>query len=222
MKIVDETLQILKEARKRSGSVLVSFSGGKDSLVVMDLCVRTFDRVEAFFMQWVPGIQCVEAPAIESAARFGVKLHMTPHWGGMRALKYGVYCFNPNERDMWPDVKLRDIYSIMIEETGIPLIAMGGKRKDGLWRRRNLDSTKNWGEVITPIVGWSNHEVAAHLVSRGIPIPKGDSTDGSGVDLSRPSVLWLHDHHPDDFAVLETHFPFVRAIVEQRRLYGKA
>jgi phosphoadenosine phosphosulfate reductase len=222
LKIIEETLKILREASERSDSVLVSFSGGKDSLVVLDLCLRTFKRVECFFMQWVPGIRCVEDPVIAGVARFGVKIHMVPHWAGMRALKAGMYCWQPGERDAWPDVKLRDVYSLVIEDTGIPLIAMGGKRKDGLWRKRNLDSTKGWTEVVTPIVGWSNHEVAAHLVSRGIPVPKGDSKDGSGVDLSKPSVLWLHDNHPGDFAVLEAHFPFVRAIVEQRRLYGKA
>jgi phosphoadenosine phosphosulfate reductase len=220
MGALEETMEILRDARTRSDSVLVSFSGGKDSLVVLDLCMRTFSRVEAFFMQWVPGLACAEDPAIAGAERNRVKLHMVPHWNGMRCLKAGFYCMNGPERDDWPDVKLRDIYSMVIADTGIPLIAMGGKRKDGLWRKRNLDSTKNWAEVVTPIVGWSNHDVAAHLVARKIPIPKGDSKDGSGVDLSKPSVLWMYDNHPDDYATLADHFEFVGAIVEQRRMFG--
>lgn len=157
---------------------------------------------------------------MEIAARFGVKLHMVPHWAAMRCLRSGIYCFNGPERDWWPDVKLRDIYAMVIADTGIPLIATGAKRRDGLWRKRNLDSTKGWTEVITPIVGWSNAEVAAHLVSRKIPVPRGDRPDGSGVDLSKPSVLWLYREHPEDFAVLEQFFPFVRAIVLQEQFYG--
>lgn len=222
MKVLEETLAILRQARERSSSVLVSFSGGKDSLVVLDLCTRTFDRVECFFMQWVPGLRCVEDPAIAGAERYNVPLHMVPHWAGLRALKQGIYCFNGLERDDWPDAKLRDIYRTVIEDTGIPLIAMGGKRKDGLWRRRNLDSTKGWEEVLTPIVGWSNHEIAAHLVSRGLTAPKGDSKDGAGADLSRPSVMWMYRNHPEDFEILESYFPFVRAIVLREQWYGKA
>lgn len=220
--VIDETLTILKTASERSDSILVSFSGGKDSLAVLDLCCRSFSRVEAFFMQWVPGLACVEVPAIDGAARFGVKLHMVPHWAGMRCLKNGVHCFAPADSHGWPDVGLRDIYSMVTEDAGIPMIAMGGKRRDGLWRKRNLDSTKKWAEVITPIVGWSNADVVAHLVARKIPVPRGDSKDGSGADLSRPFVLWLHDHHPDDFEVMASYFPFVRAIIKQRELYGEA
>jgi len=218
---LEETTELLRSARAKSDSVLVSFSGGKDSLVVMDLCVRTFARVEAFFMQWVPGLRCVEEPAIAGAARFGVELHMVPHWAALRCLKHGVYCFNGPERDYWPDAKLRDIYAMVIHDTGIPLIATGAKRRDGLWRKRNLDSTKGWCEVITPVVGWSNADVAAHLVARKIPVPRGDRADGAGADLSKPSILWMHDNHPEDFAILEEYFPFARAVVEQRRMYGE-
>lgn len=218
--ILDETLGILREAREKSSSCLVSFSGGKDSLVVMDLCLRVFDRVEAFFMQLVPGLECVERPAIEAAEKFGVPLHMTPHWIAFRLLKGGMYCFEPQSRDAWPDVKLRDIYTSIIEETGIPLIATGAKRTDSLWRKRHLDSTKGWTEVVNPVVAWSKHEIVSHLTSRGWAVPKGDSGDGAGADLSRPAVLWMHDNHPEDFKLLEEHFPFVRSIVMQREWFG--
>lgn len=220
MKQIDETLAILKKARERSDSVLVSWSGGKDSIVTMDLCCRTFSRVEAFFMAWVPGLRCIEEPVIAGAARFGVKLHIVPHWAAMRCLRLGIYCFNGPERDWWPDVKLRDIYAMVIADTGIPLIATGAKRRDGLWRKRNLDSTKGWTEVITPIVGWSNAEVADHLVSRKIPVPRGDRADGSGADLSKPFLLWLWKNHREDFEILEEHFPFARVVVLQEEMYG--
>lgn len=216
LSILDETLSILKAAREKTDACMVSFSGGKDSLVVLDLALRVFPRVEAFFMYLVPGLECVERPAIEAAARFGVKLHMYPHWIGFRLRKHGLYGWHDQE-DL-PDIKLRDIYTTVIEETGIPLIAVGAKRVDSLWRKRHLDSTKGWTEVINPIVAWSKHEVISHLVSRGITIPKGDSGDGSGADLSHPSVLWMYDHHPEDFKLLEETFPFVGAIVERRRI----
>jgi len=228
LSIEDETLKILREARRKSDAVLVSFSGGRDSLVVMDLCLRVFARVEAFFMQVVPGLETVEGPAIEAAAKFGVKLHLVPHWIAFRLKRYGVYCFDPIERDEWPDIKIRDIYALMIEETGIPIVATGAKRVDSIWRKRYLDSTKGWTEVVNPIVGWSKHEVAAYLTSHKIPLPKGstgknelgaeEAKAAGGIDLSKGAVCLLYDRSPEDYAILEAEFPFVGAIIKQREM----
>lgn len=56
MNYVDETLAALKKYREQHDSVVVSYSGGKDSLCVMELCTRTFPKVEAFIMELVPGL----------------------------------------------------------------------------------------------------------------------------------------------------------------------
>lgn len=228
LSIEAETLEILNAARRKSDSVLVSFSGGRDSLVVTDLCLRVFDRVEGFFMQVVPGLETVEGPAIEAAARFGMKLHMTPHWIAFRLKRYGIYGFEPREREDWPEIKIRDIYALMIAETGISVIATGAKRVDSIWRKRYLDSTKAWTEVINPVVGWSKHEIAAYLLSHKIPLPQGstgrselgaeEAKAAGGIDLSKGAVCLLYDRSPSDYALLEAEFPFVGAIIKQREM----
>ena len=61
MNVLGSTLAVLTEAVERSEAVLVAYSGGKDSLVVLDLCKRSFRRVETFFMDLLPGLASVEA-----------------------------------------------------------------------------------------------------------------------------------------------------------------
>ena len=46
MGIVEDTQKVLNEAREKSESIIVSFSGGKDSSATALLCMRTFKVVK--------------------------------------------------------------------------------------------------------------------------------------------------------------------------------
>ena len=43
-------LQPVQTAAALTDSVIVGFSGGKDSVVTLDLCIKHFKRVEAIFL----------------------------------------------------------------------------------------------------------------------------------------------------------------------------
>lgn len=217
---LDEALRVLGEARQQSDSILVSFSGGKDSLVCLDLAVRMFKRVECFFMYLVPGLECQEAELRKAEVRFGIPpVRQYPHWVLRKILQNGTYTWEPDEVTDVPNWTLKDVYTLAAADAGIKTILMGGKLSDSLWRRRQM-GTVHYDGVVAPIKTWNKLHVVSYLKMRGIALPPSSGKSATGIDLSTPSLLWLHDTFPADFAKLCKAFPFAEAVVHRRRIYG--
>jgi hypothetical protein len=214
----------LKKIAEKNDSVIVSFSGGKDSLACMDLAVRNFQRVVAMFMYAVPGLEFIERDlAVLQKLWPQVPLVRYPHWGVIRAIKAGAY--RPTHWKLaqsLPDLTVIDIYNLVRADLGINCVIHGGKAADSMWRRRSMVATaQDW--LIYPLSNWNKWHVLGYLRHNKIPIPQASADakgTASGVDLSTPSVLWMYDNHPEDFKKLELLFPYVGAIVKRREWYG--
>lgn len=216
--MLQETVRTLQSLAERNKSIVIAYSDGKDSRVVMDLCVRLFKNVEAFFMYLVPGLDCVQIALDQARARWGVTVRQYPHWLTARLMKQGIYCHPTWRNDDLPEVKLHDIYLMAMADTGCRLVATGAKKSDSSWRRRFM-SVKS-AEVCTPIEGWNKYDVLSYLRMRAIPLPPSSGKSATGIDLSPDSLLWLHDTFPQDFARVCEHFPFAEAIVWRRKFYS--
>ena len=53
--------ETVKTASRISDKCIVCFSGGKDSIVTLDLCARYFKHIHVVFMYSVPGLSFKEA-----------------------------------------------------------------------------------------------------------------------------------------------------------------
>jgi phosphoadenosine phosphosulfate reductase len=219
-----ETADQLKKLAETHDEILVSFSGGKDSLVVADLCCKTFKRVVGFFMYLVPGIEVAEKQVREAAARWGMPVLYYPHWIGYRYLREGFFCPNWFKiADDIPDAKLYDIYDWVMQDTGISLIAMGAKRADSLWRSRNLALVKKgrFAEaVVSPLENWNKFDVLAYLKANNIPRPDSSTGNATGIGLGAESVIWLYENYPEDYQRLKFYFPFIEAMIKRKEWFG--
>lgn len=218
-RLLKETQIALDNARARSDSILVAYSGGKDSKVVLDLCLRTFKRVSAFFMAFIPGLDCIEAELQETRDKYGINIAVYPHWIARKAIVNGVYTSSFYTYDELPDWNLADVYALAMCDAGINQIATGAKRADSSWRRRFMSSFHP-ETVVNPIAGWLKYDVIAYLKAHDIPLPPSSGHSATGIDLSIPSLLWLHKTYPDDFKRLCRVFPFAESVIWREKFYG--
>lgn len=205
----------LGKLRLQHKEILVSFSGGKDSLCVLDLALRTFEKTECFFMYLVPGLEVVENALDFARKRWGVTIRQYPHWVLSNCLRTGAYCF---ERDV-PEWKLKDVWEVARSEAKVELVAVGAKASDSMWRRRNL-TVQSRTNLSYPLEKWTKLDVLSYLKSRQIPVPTSSGKQATGIDLSTPSLLWLHDKHPSDFKKICEKFPYAEAVVWRRKFHG--
>lgn len=215
----DARMRVLAAQHSR---VAVAYSGGKDSRAVAELAVRHFSEVRAFHMEAIPGLGIVDDLCAEATGRWGFDVVRFPHWTMRAWLLNGTFCDPWIGYDKLPEWSLKDAYNLARVELGATLILNGGKRADGQWRRTHMGNTKHWS-VAYPLEDWKKGDVLAFLKTRDIPIPE-DFERGSianGIGLGPAFILWCHEHAPDDYARIESLFPYVGAVVEREKLYPK-
>lgn len=218
MQYIDETLAELAKARERFDSVIVSYSGGKDSLAVMDLCVRTFKRVEGFIMEYVPGLALTDVAIAYARDRWKVECRRYIHWDAVLAISQGVFCDSHWTHDI-KKYGIADVYREVRKDTGLEMIATGQRRSDSISRARLMKFNRD--VVLHPLAAWpTTRHVEGYLIMRGIPIPKGDKATMSGVGLDPSSLCWLHDKHPGDFKKLLEVYPYAEAVIWRRKFYN--
>jgi len=213
-------MEALKSAAQKYSRALVSFSGGKDSLVVLDMSLRTFEHVEAIYMYFVPNLQFMDERLAEASRRFGVKIHQYPSFDFYNQLRAGTYSFEWFEREKLPELHHDDIYGAAMKELDFQVLVSGHKQSDFMFRRLNLGRNASNISLLYPIASWSRFDVLSYLKARDIPVPSGANALTNSVDLSPINLLWLYDHFPADFKRLCEFFPFAQAVVERRNFYG--
>ncbi len=197
----------LAELAQQHEACLLFYSGGKESLVVADLAHRHFRRVVGVFMYLVPGLAIQQRRLDYARQRWGLECILWPHWLLSRFLKNGTYCVPV------PDLKemgLSATHALARHQTGLELLLTGHRKGDGAHTR----PIKKSGAVM-PVYDWSKLDVLAYLKREKI-----DAPEAVDMDLSYYTLLYLYDHHPEDFARLCEMFPFAGAVVKRREWFG--
>jgi phosphoadenosine phosphosulfate reductase len=122
----------IKTASKMTKRVLVGVSGGKDSTVVLDLCVKYFEEVIGYSM-WYPckGLSGIDYVIRHYERRYGIKIFRVPHFEVSSYMHYGAF------RQADPSVPILsdgDVLNMLRDQTGIYWIASGERISDSFVR----------------------------------------------------------------------------------------
>ncbi len=199
--------------------VIVGLSGGKDSLVTLDLCVRQFgpERVTAFHMYVVRGLRCVEDGLKRCERRYGIRVLFVPHWRLGLAYKYATYMPHRSRADGWRDTKLVDVEQAVRAKLGAVWIAYGHRMNDSIERVGMLSKNGGLdqaGRRVYPLRSWNEASVVAYMRARQIvPPPKLTVLKRSmtGVNFQEDTLIAIRDKYPDDFAKIVEKFPYLPA-----------
>jgi phosphoadenosine phosphosulfate reductase len=204
----------VKAASRISGSVIVAFSGGKDSVVTLDLCCRYFKRVSVFFMYLVPGLSFQDAMLRWAEERYGVTVRRVPHFMLSEWLAAGTF----RKMDLAvPIVGMRDIYHHVRLADEAWWIAAGERQADSVVRRAMMKRSGSIDEPrgrVYPVAHFRKGDVLAYIKKHRLKVaPEARFLGHSFRSLEPEEMFLVRKFYPADFERIRAWFPFVEASV---------
>ena len=193
----------------KSKAVLIGYSGGKDSLAVIDLAVHAGLEVTCFYMYFLPGMEISDKICSYAENRWGIRVLQYQHWNISYYLRRAV--FRSTAINV-PTLSITDIECAVRQDTGLDWVLYGFKSIDSLQRRGMMNRWKNNCDfkrcICAPIKDWNNTDVLAYLNRKRIMTPVSSfERRSSGIGLTPLCMEWLRDKFPNDYNLVLKTFP---------------
>ena len=214
MNFIKQTQDCIDRIREITNTAILFCSFGKDSLVLLDMLSKKFDKVICIFMYFVKDLEHIDKYIRWAKAKYpNIEVEQMPHWNLTYILKSGMYCV-PNPKIKL--LKLNDIIRIAKKKHQIPYVFLGMKKADGLNRRlmlKTYDNYENKGNVY-PLSDWSQKNVLTYIKQYKIPSPVRYSKNVSGgCGFNIDCYLFLQRHYPNDLQKILKAFPMSKKIL---------
>lgn len=220
--------------------VIVGYSGGKDSLTILDLCVRHFgtEHVKAFFLYTLPNLECESALLHVPKERYGIKPILLPLPSMMDMVKNGYARYTSPSLQSLLDRKYgwNEVEKVVRNKTGLRWIVYGHRMTDSLQRRGMLSRCRGVWETAYandkliqrayPLWEWNHKMVFSYLEKHKLPIPHmfgSGIIDTSGLSLMDADVLkYVKEHYPNDYNRLKRVFPGLDNPIHRREVLERS
>ncbi len=220
--VAERLLTAVQRQAALTDTVIVSFSGGKESVVVLDLCARHFKTVHAFFMFQVQGLSFQEAVLKWAEKKYGIEIYRMPHWELSNFYRAGVYC---KQDTSIPKVVIKDVYAHVRGVFGTHWIAAGERAADSVVRRARMmqhGSVNMQRGRFYPVAYWKKADILRYIELHQLKVsPESRILGHSFRGFHEDDMALIKQHYPGDYNLIEQAFPQIGTALAHRDMYGK-
>lgn len=210
----------VKTQAKVTDTVIVGFSGGKDSIVTLDLCMRYFKNVYVFYMYLVPGLSFQEKTLDWYENKYDTEIIRLPHFELSNMFRYGTF------RDLdfsVPIVGINDVYAYMRQKTDAWWISAGERAADSIIRNAMIKNSSSIDVLrgrFYPLAYWKKNDVLRYIKYHKLYLPPDSRKLGfSFKSLEGRELQMLEKHYPEDLERVKRVFPYCGAAIERWKRY---
>ena len=209
--------KVISLVAEKSDRAILFYSGGKDSMALLDLMAPYFKEIIAVYMYIVPGLWHINKYLNYARQKYpNVKIEQLPHWGLSNTIKYGIFCEAKEDIKV---VKLKDIDTTIRKKYNIEYSFFGLKKADGMNRNLMLSQYELQAisptNTIYPLSTWNKADVLAYNKFRNLPpsIEYIKNKSGQGLDLNLDCFLFLRAHYPGDLKKVLSAYPLAEKLL---------
>lgn len=210
------TLNVIEFLKTQTNEVVLFFSGGKDSLILLDILSKHF-KVNLCFMYFVKDLEHCDKFINWAKKKYKVDCVQYPHFMLADYFNNQYYCISKEKQTV---IKLKDIENSARKHFNCEWVISGMKMSDSMNRRLmlktyfmnaiNLDS-----KTAYPLSTWSKQMCLSYIRHNKLPTPinYGEKCKSSGVDLEYNVLKFLQKNYPKDLEKILQVFPFAETIL---------
>lgn len=209
----------IKTQAKITDSVIVAFSGGKESVVVLDLCFRYFKKVQPFFMYICPNLSFQERTLEWYEKKYQTTIIRMPHMDVSEFFHYGSFRISDSS---FPIISINDIYKWIRLYSDMWWIAAGERIDDSIVRRAMM---KKSGSIdvqrgrLYPVSMWKKKEIIDYIKFHNLYLGADSRKMGfSFKSLWGKELLMVKNYFPDDYQKILRLYPFAAAGVKREEM----
>ncbi|MFC7347294.1 phosphoadenosine phosphosulfate reductase family protein [Chryseobacterium zhengzhouense] len=201
--------EVINTIKERADRVILFYSAGKDSIVLLDLLSKEFKEVVCIFMYFVKDLEHINRFIQFSKNKYqNVTFEEVPHWNLTKIHKYGLFCQPRKIRQL----KFADTINAVKIRTGLDYAFIGEKKADNMARNIKLrqyeleaiSTTKN----VYPLSLWKDADVLDYIKRNKLPQPiQYGNKRSNGVNFDIDVYVYLRKYYPNDLKKILQAYP---------------
>lgn len=217
----DRGLAACEAVAKLTDTVVLKFSGGKDSVACWLRLREHFARVVPIFHYWIPDLKFVERTLSLYEDFFETPIIRAPHPNLLNFLADGAYQpphrWNVVEEFALSHVGYDEVVKWVAEDAGLPdpWVAVGIKTSDSPIRRQMVNKNGAWNlsrKLFYPVADMNKADLLALFRRHQVPVSEDYKIFGRSFDGVQFRYLdRVRECYPEDYQTILRWFPLVEA-----------